>query len=210
MENVKGLEPAPLYGLILVGGRSIRMGKDKSTLQYHGTVPQARFLADMLETRCEKVFYSCRPDQVADGQFGDKPHVPDSFLGWGPLGGILSALNAHPHAAFFVVACDLPFLKPEDLDLLLEMRAPSRLVTAFDNPVRQHPEPLCAIYEPQFREIATKLAEDGLRCPTKILKQLEVQLVSPESIEALDNANHPEDFQRARDLLAGQKSRDPL
>ncbi len=204
MISAESNEPAPLYGLLLVGGRSKRMGSDKSALHYHGSVPHARYLAEILDSRCEKVFYSCRPDQGEDSLFTDRPRIHDAFPGWGPLGGILSALQSHPQAAFLVVACDLPFLKPVDLDLLLKMRDPSRAATAFDNQVRKHPEPLCAIYEPSFREAALQLARDGLLCPTKILQRINVRLITPESLDFLENANHPEDYVRARTLLSGK------
>jgi molybdopterin-guanine dinucleotide biosynthesis protein A len=47
---------APLYGLVLVGGKSRRMGRDKAALAYHGGVPQARRTAALRAEVCERVF----------------------------------------------------------------------------------------------------------------------------------------------------------
>ena len=195
----------PVYGLVLVGGRSRRMGKDKALIPYHEEAPHGGYTAGLLSRLCENVFYSCRPDQSEDPVFSDWPKIPDAFSGWGPLAGVLSAQCLYRHAAFLVAACDLPFLAAEDLAFLLEHRNPKQVATAFRNPVRRLPEPLCAIYEPSFREAALDLAEAGCHCPTDILVKLNASLVHPLRADFLENANHPEDYERALALLPGKK-----
>jgi molybdopterin-guanine dinucleotide biosynthesis protein A len=64
-------------------------------------------------------------------------------------------------------------------------------------------EPLCALYEPRFAEAALPLAQAGCLCPTEILSRLDVRLLEPPPGEFLANANHPEDFARARAVLSG-------
>ena len=54
---------APLYGLVLAGGRSTRMGQDKSLISYHGKA-QREYMADLLGQWCSRTFISCRGDQV--------------------------------------------------------------------------------------------------------------------------------------------------
>ena len=61
----------PLYGLVLAGGRSRRMGRDKSALAYRTDargegVPHARYTGELLARVCDRVFYSCRDDQLED------------------------------------------------------------------------------------------------------------------------------------------------
>jgi molybdopterin-guanine dinucleotide biosynthesis protein A len=198
--------PPPLYGLVLAGGRSRRMGRDKAILAYQDGVPHLRRTADLLTAVCERVFVSCRADQA---EHDNNPalallpesvgRIPDSFEIGGPLNGILSALAAHPHAAFLVVACDLPFLSADALATLVAARDASKPATMFENPVRDNfLEPLCAIYEPFYVEQAREVMTQGLTCPTKIGNALPVHRLHPSDALFLSNANTPEDYVRAR------------
>ena len=208
----------PLYGLVLAGGHSRRMGRDKSVLVYRRDergkeVPHTRYTGELLARVCDRVFYSCRADQVdlatgaaTDPALAGLPMIPDSFDIGGPLNGILSAQKAYPQAAFLVAACDLPFLSAYALAQLVRERNPLHAATVFENPERQALEPLCAIYEPGFEGLAEASMKIGLTCPTKILSALyengEVERLLPTSAEFLENANRPEDYERALAALA--------
>jgi molybdopterin-guanine dinucleotide biosynthesis protein A len=197
----------PLYGLVLAGGRSRRMGRDKAALAYQDGVPHARRTADLLAGICERVFVSCRADQESDPTLSGIGKIPDAFDIGGPLNGILSALSAYPHAAFLVAACDLPFLSADALQTLVAARDVTKSMTVFENPVRENfLEPLCAIYEPGYAEQARVVMHQGLTCPTKIANALDVRrliLSGPADARFLENANHPEDFQKAVAQLSG-------
>lgn len=194
---------SPLYGLVLAGGRSRRMGRDKAALAYQDGVPHVRRTADLLAAVCERVFVSCRADQQDDPALASLPasvgRIPDAYDIGGPLNGILSALAAQPGAAFLVAACDLPFLSAEALATLVAARDPSRPMTVFENPARENfLEPLCAVYEPSYAEQARAVMTQGLTCPTKIADALPVQRLQPGDALFLANANTPEDYARAR------------
>lgn len=190
---------APVYGLVLAGGFSRRMGCDKALLDYHG-VPQGRWTGKLLEQICEKVYYSCR-----DGQdLGPGPDLSDTRIhdreeGQGPIGGILLAHDSHPEAAWLVVACDLPRLNVETLQYLLESRTPEKLATAYNSAHGGLPEPLCAIYEPEAFTALKQSFESGLKCPRKFLINSDpVHLIDLLDKVALDNANTPEEAESMR------------
>jgi molybdopterin-guanine dinucleotide biosynthesis protein A len=127
-------EPAVLYGLVLAGGESVRMRRDKALLAYHGK-PQAVHAFELLAARCRRVFLSCRPGQAERPGLEALPKLLDANGCPGPLAGILTALEAHPGAAWLVAACDLPFLDAAAVDALIAGRDPSRLATAFAGPL---------------------------------------------------------------------------
>jgi len=135
-----------LYGLILAGGKSSRMGKDKSVIDYHGK-PQMDVASDLLSPFCKKVFLSTRRAQAGHEPYKKFSHVHDDpqFEGEGPLAGILSAMKKYPTAAWLVLACDLPFVTEDTLRHLLKHRDPSRIATAYKSSHDGLPEPLCAI-----------------------------------------------------------------
>lgn len=184
-----------LRGLVLVGGRSTRMGRDKAALAY-GDKPQAVAAHELLQTVCPRVFLSCRPGQPAS-----LPAIHDVVADLGPMGGILSALTAHPDAAWLVLACDLPFVTAATLRHLVAHRDPSRPATAFRGPRDGLPEPLCAIYEPTILETLRDRVARGRLSPRGALIDLAVPLLDPPDGRALDNVNDPHEFERAREAL---------
>ena len=107
---------AKLYGLVLSGGKSTRMGTDKGLIEYHG-VPQREYLYNLLSQVCENTFISLREEQKAEVPETMKTIVDlNEFRG--PYNGLLSAHKKYPDAAWLVLACDLPLM---DLDALKEL-----------------------------------------------------------------------------------------
>ena len=153
---MSNMAPSPVYGLVLAGGHSTRMKRDKATLTYHGRT-QLEWAMSLLEGRVSKAFVSIRPGQ-SDPVRAQFEQIVDTHEGLGPIAGILAAQARYPEAAWLVLACDLPFLDGGTLDHLLAGRDPARQATAYRSSHPNHPrhnglpEPLCAIYEPSSRE----------------------------------------------------------
>ncbi|WPQ63756.1 NTP transferase domain-containing protein [Chitinophaga sancti] len=178
-----------LYGLILCGGRSLRMQQDKSQLDYHG-VPQWQYLYQLLAPLTEKVFLSCRADQQLDTAL---PVITDSVGDAGPATGILSAHAAFPENAWLVLACDLPLISAQSLELLVASRDISKEATAFISSFKQSPEPLMTIWE--TAGLKRLDAEKG--CPRKTLLKADIALIeNPFAIEQF-NANTPSEKEEA-------------
>ena len=182
----------PLRGLVLAGGRSERMQTDKGGLRYHAT-DQRQHTAALLAGFCTDVRVSCRPDQAAELAAAGLPALPDTFLGLGPLGGILSAFRADPNAAWLVLACDLPFLSPETLRFLVENRQPGRLATAFQSPANAFAEPLITIWEPRSYGELLRFLSLGYSCPRKVLINSDIALLQAPAPGDLRNVNTPEE-----------------
>jgi molybdopterin-guanine dinucleotide biosynthesis protein A len=192
---------APLRGLVLAGGLSQRMQTDKGRLRYG---PQGReqreVAADLLAGVCQDVFVSCRAEQAAELPASLQP-LPDRFVGLGPLGGILSALQFDPNAAWLVLACDLPFLTADTLRQLVAGRQPSRLATAFRSPNNEFPEPLITIFEPRAYPELLRFLSLGYSCPRKMLINSDVEILPAPSNDALRNVNTPAEREAAQNEL---------
>src|SRR4026207_146551 len=100
---------APLYGLVLAGGSSTRMRRDKAALEIHGR-PQLAWGHALLMRHCEQVFVSVRADQRTEAVRAGFPQVVDIHEGIGPIAGIAAAQVTHPHAAWLAPARHLPFV----------------------------------------------------------------------------------------------------
>ena len=177
-------------GLVLTGGRSTRMGQDKSQLVYHGK-PQREYLTDLLRPHCHAVYWSVNADQAAELFGSEQPLITDAFDWPGPLNGILSAFRHDPTAAWLVAACDMPLLTAHSFDALVSGRDPAQVATVFYDSDGQLPEPLLGIYEPAFGPIMDRAVAAGQYSPRRLLQQNDVQLLTAPDVRELLNVNDP-------------------
>jgi len=192
-----------VYGLVLAGGKSTRMGRDKGAIVYHDT-PQRDHLYSLLNALCHKTYYSIREDQLNEFKDDDQLIVDDNEYR-GPLNGILSAHKKHPDVAWMVMACDLPFMNIPMLTMLLEERDEKCAATAFSTRESGLPEPLAAIWEPEgLKGAYGYLANGASSCPRKYLINSDVKLVIPEQDQVLLNANSEEDYKEALSKLVSK------
>jgi len=193
----------PLFGLVLAGGRSLRMRADKAAIAYGGR-PQLAEAFDLLSRHLRGAWISVRADQSGEALRASYPQIVDGSVGQGPIAGIIAAQAQHPEAAWLVLACDLPRLDDATLAALIAGRDANRVATAFRSRHDGLPEPLCAIYEPRSRELILAQVSAGRHCPRKFLLEHDALLLEPVSPAALDNANTPEDAAATRAALGAR------
>lgn len=192
---------APLYGLVMAGGRSTRMGIDKALLEYHGR-PQIVHAYEMLQRFCQRVYVSARQDQIDAGIAGELPCIADGLHEIGPMAGVLAALNTHPEASWLVLACDLPLMDAETLTELVEARAPDRLATALMS-ADGLLEPMCAVYEPACAAFLVEVTNSGQFSLREFLMHANTRLLTARKPHVLTNVNTPDEY---RDTCAILKS----
>ena len=187
-----------VVGAILVGGGSRRMGTDKAAMRRGGQPVLAR-LAELVGERLGEVWVIGRPVPGVDLPQCVRWHL-DLRAGCGPLGGIATALRVaggeQPRAAL-VVACDMPALGGEVIDLLLECRRPERPVSALRSPAGGRLEPLVAVYEPGALGDIEKALDAGALAVRRLLESVGAHAIDvPESMAGqLANVNTPEDLE---------------
>jgi len=190
----------PVYGGVMIGGRSTRMGTPKHLLPCTGDAPGGETwverTARLLRGATERVVIlgaGAVPESLAD--LARLPDVPDAR---GPMAGLLAALRWAGHASWLVSACDLPGLRPEALAWLLSTRAPGVWATLPRLPGREGVEPLLAHYD--FRSLAPlqALAAQGRFGPSLLAEHPKVLTPSPPAdlAAAWENVNTPEDLAR--------------
>jgi len=192
-----------LNGLVLAGGKSIRMGYDKSLIDWHGK-EQKYFLADLLANVCSEVFISCRDEQQKE-TINNYKTIADSFTGLGPYGAILSAFREQPDASWLVVACDLPLLDLATLQFLKENRNSSSMATTFQSPHDNLPESLITIWEPRSYPVLLSFLSQGFTCPRKaLINSNNVTILNAPDPAALKNVNTPEDINEVNKIISKQ------
>ncbi len=190
---------AEIYGLILAGGQSRRMGENKALIEVHGK-PQALVAHELLQPFTGNTYLSCQAGQYDGTPCEPLPQLHDRPPAQGPLGGLARAFEEHPEAAWLVVACDLPLLTANTVSQLISSRDPAKKATAFLSSSDGMPEPMCAIFEPGILPELQKRLAEGRRCARWMLVDLaeEVCLLQLPETHALDNANTPEDLTRIK------------
>ena len=193
---------APLAGLVLPGGQSTRMQRDKATLDFGGETQLARAVR-LVRAHAPSTFVSVRPDQRAESERARWPQIVDRLTDVGPAAGILAALETRPVHAWLVVAVDLPLLDAATLLRLLALRDPAAIATAYRSSTDGLPEPLCAIWEPASLEPLKNYLAGGRNCPRKFLLTHAAHLIGLEHADALANVNTPADLAAARARAGG-------
>jgi len=188
-----------LYGLVLAGGKSKRMGTDKAFLSYHG-VPQKDHLFALLEQLCSRVFISM--GKSCDPSLYLNP-IEDKFDLKGPLNGILSAFDQHLEKAWLCVAVDMPFVDHAVLQFLLDHRDRTMLATCFYDSIGKRPEPLITIWEPEAYPELVRFSRLGNISPRDFLAKSRVKMLDVPDKLYLKNVNTMEEF----NLLRGKYAR---
>ncbi len=194
----------PLKGLVLAGGKSVRMGgADKGKSIWHNK-EQRLYVADLLSLYCTEVLISCRKEQIDEIPENYRT-LTDRYEGGGPICGILSAFDYSPESAWLVVACDLPLIDADTIEQLVKDRALHKKATTFVSPHDGLPEPLITIWEPAASPLLTSALAAGRKCPRKVLMNTEVELLIPRKPHAVLNVNTPEDAEFAKKLMGKHK-----
>ena len=184
----------PLKALILAGGMSSRMGKDKSQLNFHGR-PQEFHLAQMCADLGLETFISKREDE--EKAF---PVLADRFVDLGPFGAICTAFMHDPDAAWLVLACDLPFISKEFLIQLIQKRDRSKVATTVQSNQKDFPEPLVTIYEPRAYQRFLSFLSMGHSCPRKVVINSDCKKIEVED-DIVKNVNTIQDLKQIENQM---------
>lgn len=186
-----------ILGLLLAGGRSERMGRDKALLVYDGE-PQIVRAHRLLSSVCESVLVSVRREQAGEAPYERFELAVDEAADAGPAAGLLAAWRRAPGAALLVLAVDLPCVDEATLRSLLESRDRAASATAF-----QHPdgtlEPLCTLWEPAALEILRARAQNRSVSLRRVLEGTAVRRLTPPDPRSIVSVNSPADYAALRD-----------
>lgn len=181
-----------IEAVVLTGGESRRMGRDKASLPIDG-VPQAKRVVDALLTKVVNVTVLGR-QPVEGAEF-----LPDAEEFAGPAAALA---RFEPTAdAVFVASCDLPLFDPRIIDLLAAELEGHRAVAPLVDDWRQ---PLCALYRAETFATLKEVAAEGIRCPMKWLARLDPRLLDEAALtqagidpRATLGANTPDELAEA-------------
>jgi len=196
----------PVYGCVLIGGKSTRMGRPKHLIARGGRTWLERACGRMAEV-CERVLIVGAGEVPAS--LSDVPRLPDipdasgstsssprATSRDGPAAGILAAMRWAPWATWLVCACDLPDLSTDALRWLLSTRAPGVWATMPRLSGSDHVEPLLAHYDFRIAHLLEAILAEGHAGPSRLAQHPKtITPVPPDEIaSAWRNVNTPDDL----------------
>lgn len=192
-----------IAGIVLAGGRSRRMGRDKAALDWDGEPMLARIVRIVGE-RCQPVYVAAAEESAAYralyGTGGpEATWITDERPDTGPVGGLAAALAAAAAGGAewaFVCATDMPLISVDLIDELLLGISPSTQAVIATDAQRDHP--MAGLYRTDAAPLVAKVAADGERRMLGILDALTTRRVAVGNPEWLTNVNAPEDLHRLR------------
>ena len=201
-------------GFILVGGQSSRMGVDKSQLLF-GAQTGVEHIAAALGALTPRIRLVGARSQ---DNYAALQNIPDTFESWGALGGIHAALAACESEWAAIAACDLPLVTAELFLRLskLALQEESRFDAIVPIQPDDRPQPLCAIYcRESCLAAAKQLIAENEHKPRSLLAKVRTRWVKFDALSDLPgaqdlflNVNTPNDYERARRILANSQTRD--
>ncbi len=178
--------PSPLRGLILAGGKSIRMGIDKGLIKVDGVMQKDR-LYPMMAGHCNEVYFSCRGNA---GNYQPYPTLVDRTDFEGPMAGLASAFAVYPDSAWLAVGIDMVGVTEETLAFLIRSRKTGPVATCFVNPKDSREEPMLAIWEKSVLPLITSYANKGNFSLMGLLQSEQVNRIPCPNLSWLVNQNY--------------------
>lgn len=188
-----------IAGLVLVGGKSSRMGLPKATLPFGSETMLARVLR-LLGTVARPIVVVAAPGQKLPNLPDDVLVTHDEHEGRGPLEGLAAGLAALAGQAdaVYATSCDVPLLVPVVVELLARRLGSAQIAVVVEG---EFAHPLAAIYRPDVLPVIRDLlSQDRLR-PSFLFERVATVRVPAEELRTVDpqlttlqNLNRPEDY----------------
>jgi molybdopterin-guanine dinucleotide biosynthesis protein A len=193
-----------ITGIILAGGKSSRMGTNKALLPVGQDVNIQNIIRKLHNVTDDVLIVTNTKEEYG---FLNCPMVSDNVPGKGPLAGLEAGLSASKHNINAVVACDMPFVSPALLQYMLEAcEGFDAVVPRIDGRVH----PLFAVYRKTVLPVVRQcLKQDQLRIMhllsllcVRYIEEEDIKQVNEDTVLALFNMNHPEDYEKAKNIAA--------
>lgn len=192
-----------ITGVILAGGKSSRMGTNKSFLKL-GTQTIIEHIVNLMKSIFSEVIIIT--NTTDEYEFLNLPMFEDIYKWKGPLAGIHSALTHSRTEKIFVLSCDVPLMSKEMIKYIVDYKSDKPII--FCEAAGYH-QPLVGIYSKEIlKEIESVLTDNEVNDKSfhSFLKKVDAEIIHPEGLvfykdELFFNVNNIEDYERVKIIL---------
>jgi len=180
-----------LVAIIFAGGRSSRMGTDKSLLAFRDKSSMAQFQYDKLNSIFSKVYISAKSDKF---DF-NPPLIVDIYPQSSPLVAIISIFETLKIDEAFILSVDTPFIDKDIIEKLYRYNDNSKDIIVAKT--QDGIQPLCGIYKKSILKNAKEYLEKDIHKLTYLIKNSNTTFVEFEDESKFANLNYREDYLKA-------------
>ena len=190
LNNGRCTYPEDASAIILAGGQSRRMGRDKRFLDIEG-LPLVEHVYRQLEAGFSEVLLSVAGEGHVPG-LPPARQIADRYPDTGPMGGVASVLEKSRYRVNFVTACDIPWIPMNLVREMLRRAKDYQIVVPVDKSGRY--ETLFAVYSQETLPLMRELLESGERRIRMLYDRVDTCYVNIPEWVNLRNLNTREDY----------------
>ncbi len=199
------MEPVPrnrIAGIVLCGGKSSRMGRPKLSLPFGTETMLARVVRILGEVVSPVVVIAGAGQELPDlpsGTLVAEDEIPDQ----GPLGGLAAglALLRGRAEAVYLSSCDVPLLKPQFVNAMIDALGRHELAVPWDG---QYFHPLAAAYRLTVESCVNRMIAESRLSIHRLAQECDTRRVDMQELQAIDadlvslrNVNSPHEYREA-------------
>lgn len=179
--------------ILFAGGKSSRMGEDKSLLSFGGFPTLTQFQYERLKRLFSKVYISTKTADKFDfdADFILDPHEVD----YAPTAGFVSAFRELDDERIMVLSVDTPFIGEHEFRILMD--SDHNDLDALIARTSEGAHPLCGIYHRSLSYEFERMLREGDHRLGKLLASSHTRFVDFSDEDAFSNLNHPHEYQEA-------------
>ena len=194
MQNHANLNEKLPICVILCGGKSSRMGQDKTLMEFGKFKDLTHFQFAKMSEIFKSVFISAKSQKFEP----PLPILKDEFDDFSPMGAIYSVLKNFKNEKVFIIPCDMPFVEKESIYKLYENSRDCDICMASDE-FRQHN--LCGFFDANLANLTLQFYENSNHKIANLFKKIKFKSVEFENSTQFHNINEPSDYKKALEIL---------
>lgn len=191
-----------ITGIILAGGKSTRMGRNKSFLEFEGLTAIQRTVNLIQSIFCEAIIITNTPNEYG---FLNLKIFRDIYEGKGPLSGIHSGLINSNTADNFIISCDLPLMNKEMIEYICNFNTDKDITICKSKGKLQN---LAGRYSKKVTSITESILSNSRskKSVNELVEKAHTEIISPEGLEFYSeelffNMNNPSDYQSIKEII---------
>lgn len=198
------LDASKKGAIILCGGKSSRMGRDKASLPFGPELMLQRVVRLLSAVvNSSNIVVVSALGQILPPLPPETRVVCDENPDRGPLEGLAAGLKAMPHhvEAAYATSCDVPLMSTSFVHAMFDHLGDHEIAVPIE---RQFHHPLAAVYRPRVLSVVRQLLSANRLRPRFLFDEVDTVEVPVESLREFDpslstlmNLNHPEDYEAA-------------
>ena len=187
--------PFEIPCVILSGGRSSRMGEDKSLLPFANSNTLTQYQYDRLKPYFKNIYISSKIDKF---DFLDKKELLlDKSEVYSPIAALESIFTKLESEKVFIITVDTPLVTIESIEKMIEQSKATDITVAQTQRVHN----LCGVFSQSCLKLINKMLEDDFHKVGFLLKNLSTKYIEFPKDEEFINLNRKEDYERAISII---------